>query len=93
MKYLMLCAMVLTVNLVFVFSSTSVMDIGEMLVDYKMIFAREPLLIEEHMEVGKIFEACYICYNIDVQLCNLGFHCYEKFGRGKVRMPAAKFHH
>ena len=67
MKYLMLCAMVLTVNLVFVFSSTSVMDIGEMLVDYKMIFAREPLLIEEHMEVGNFFEAFYICYNIVVQ--------------------------
>lgn len=62
MKYLVLFAtvLVLTVNLVFVFSSTSVMDIGEMLVDYKMIIAREPLLLEEHMEVGINCEACYL---------------------------------
>ena len=64
MKYLVLFAtvLVLTVNLVFVFSSTSVMDIGEMLVDYKMIIAREPLLLEEHMEVGIIVKHVIYSY-------------------------------
>ena len=64
MKYLVLFAivLVLTVNLVFVFSSTSVMDIGEMLVDYKMIIAREPLLLEEHMEVGIIVKRVIYSY-------------------------------
>ena len=38
------------------------MDIGEMLVDYKMIIAREPLLLEEHMEVGIIVKRVIYSY-------------------------------